>query len=116
MTGVQTCALPICVSTSLAMIFYLIYYSHNRISGAGIGGLTLSSALGCLKVDPQVKIDIYEAASHISEVGAGIVMWKRPWEILKNIGLEDSLLKFLPRPPDDASRACHIFCLQLPID
>ncbi|KAF8803473.1 salicylate hydroxylase [Phlegmacium glaucopus] len=73
------------------------------IVGAGIGGLTLSSALGFLKVESQVKIDIYEASSHISEIGAGINMWKRTWEILKNIGLEGTLLKFLPRPPDDIS-------------
>lgn len=96
-------------------MIFCFYNSHNRISGAGIGGLTLSSALGCMKVEPKVKIDIYEASSHISEIGAGIGMWKRPWEILKSIGLEDTLLKFLLRPPDDVSRACHIYCLQLPI-
>ena len=90
---------------------YLTYYSQNEfieVSGAGIGGLTLSSTLGFLKVGPEIKIDIYEASSHISEIGAGINMWKRTWGIIRSIGLGDSLLKFLPRPPDDISRACHI--------
>jgi hypothetical protein len=90
-----------CVSVSI------IHHSH-RVSGAGIGGLTLSSTLEFLKVGSQVKIDIYEASSHISQVGAGINMWRRTWEIIKSIGLEDTLLKFLPRPPDDISRECHI--------
>ena len=85
------------------------FYLHTEwASGAGIGGLALSSALEFLKVGPQIKIDIYEASSHISEIGAGINMWKRTWEILKSIGLGDTLLKFLPRPPDDISRAYHI--------
>jgi len=76
------------------------------IVGAGIGGLALSSAL---KVGPEIKVDIYEASSHISEIGAGINMWKRTWEILRSIGLGDTLLKFLPRPPDDISRmAFHV--------
>jgi len=66
--------------------------------------LTLSSTLGFLKVDSQIKIDIYEASSHISEIGAGIGLWKRTWDILKNIGLEDALLKFLLCPPDDIYR------------
>ena len=94
---------------------FLPYNLQNRISGAGIGGLTLSSALGYMKVEPKVKIDIYEASPHISEIGAGIGMWKRPWEILKSIGLEDTLLKFLLHPPDDVSRACHMYSLQLPL-
>ena len=74
----------------------------------------MSSALGCLKVESKVKIDIYEASSHISEIGAGIGMWKRPWEILKSIGLEDTLLKFLLRPPDDVSRACYLLLVIAP--
>ena len=41
---------------------------------------------------------------------AGINIWKRTWEIIRNIGLGDALLKFLPRPPDDISRARHISC------
>jgi 2-polyprenyl-6-methoxyphenol hydroxylase-like FAD-dependent oxidoreductase len=85
-------------------------YFTERVSGAGIGGLALSSTLGLLEVGPEIKIDIYEASSHISEIGAGIDMWKRTWEILRSIALGDTLLKVLPRPPDDVSRACHISC------
>lgn len=80
------------------------------IVGAGIGGLALSSALGFMQKDsPFIQIDIYEASSHIAEIGAGINLWKRGWEIMKNVGLEDALLKFIPCPPDDTSRlAFHV--------
>ena len=81
-----------------------------EVSGAGIGGLALSSTLRFLNVGSEVTIDIYEAASHISEIGAGINMWKRTWEILRSTGLGDTLLEFLPHPPDDIARACHISC------
>ena len=104
-------------SASLASRRYVrATYSFNpqndftKASGAGIGGLALSSALGFLKVGPEVKIDIYEATSQMSEIGAGINMWKRTWEILRSIGMGDALLKFLPHPPDDISRAFHISC------
>lgn len=92
------------------IIFNLINSQSEfiEVSGAGIGGLALSSALGFLKAGPEIKVDIYEASSQISEIGAGINIWRRTWEILRSIGLGDTLLKFLPHRPDDISRACHI--------
>lgn len=60
-----------------------------------------------MQKEPFTQIDIYEASSHISEIGAGIHLWKKSWEILKNVGLEDALLKFIPCPPDDTSSSCH---------
>ena len=54
--------------------------------------MTLSSTLEYLKIDnDRVKVDIYEASSHISEIGTGIGMWWRTWEILKNVGFTEPI-------------------------
>ncbi|KAF9471764.1 salicylate hydroxylase [Pholiota conissans] len=78
------------------------------IVGAGIGGLTLSAALGALqeqqKSESNLKIDLYESASIISEIGAGITLWPRVWKIMQSIDLGESLVQFLPRPPDNSTR------------
>jgi len=70
--------------------------------GAGIGGLSLSAGLGHMSKDRKLNINIYEAASHISEIGAGINVWPRTWSIYKALGLEDVLLPLLPEAPDDS--------------
>lgn len=46
-----------------------------------------------------VEIDVYEATAEMTEIGAGIVIWPRTWEILKKLGLEETLTKLLPSPP-----------------
>ena len=66
-------------------------------SGAGIGGLTLSAALRSMNHEKNLDINIYEASSRISEIGAGINVWARTWGIAKAIGLEKKLARFLPR-------------------
>lgn len=64
------------------------------IIGAGIGGLTLAVALGrYLPADLPVRIDIYEAASIVPFIGAGIAVFPRTWEVLSLLGLEDELEK-----------------------
>ncbi|KAF8964494.1 salicylate hydroxylase, partial [Flammula alnicola] len=79
-----------------------------RIRGAGIGGLTLSSALGSLGHGRNLDVDIYEGAAYMSEIGAGINLWPRTWEILKNLGLEQQLVRFLPGVPDDSHRLVFV--------
>ncbi|KAF8193048.1 salicylate hydroxylase [Pholiota molesta] len=76
------------------------------IIGAGIGGLTLSAALGALQrgSESTLEVDIYESASVISEIGAGITLWPRVWKIMQAIDLGESLVKFLPKPPDNSTR------------
>lgn len=44
---------------------------------------------------------MYEAATKFSEVGAGIGVWRRTWQILKTMGLEHDLLQLLDRRPSD---------------
>ncbi|KJA15916.1 hypothetical protein HYPSUDRAFT_71778 [Hypholoma sublateritium FD-334 SS-4] len=75
------------------------------IIGAGIGGLSLSAALGALLNNEKLDINIYESTSVISDsVGAGISLWPRVWETIKAIDLKKSLLQFVSRPPDKSAR------------
>ncbi|KAJ4490652.1 hypothetical protein J3R30DRAFT_3751372 [Lentinula aciculospora] len=60
------------------------------ICGAGIGGLTFALALSRF---PDIDINIYEGARALTEVGAGIGIFPRPWKIIKMLGLEADLLK-----------------------
>ncbi|KAF8964497.1 salicylate hydroxylase [Flammula alnicola] len=71
------------------------------IIGAGIGGLTLSAALGILDHERNLEVDIYESTAHITEVGAGIGFWPRTWEIMRALGVEKKINEFLPEIPDD---------------
>lgn len=74
------------------------------LRGAGIGGLTLSSALGILGRGQDFELDIYEGATHISEIGAGINFWPRTWDIMKSLGMDQELARMLPEAPDDKLR------------
>ncbi|GBE85787.1 FAD/NAD(P)-binding domain-containing protein [Sparassis crispa] len=59
------------------------------IIGAGIGGLVL--ALSLHRFSKNVSVDIYEYAAELTEHGAGIAVWERPWKILVDLGLEKDL-------------------------
>lgn len=78
---------------------------HLSNSGAGIGGLTLSAALRSMNHEKNLDINIYEASSRISPIGAGINFWTRTWGIAKAIGLEEKLARFLPRVPPEGDRS-----------
>ena len=63
------------------------------IIGGGIDGLTSANALSRLNQENDIKIDIYEGAHAFTEIGAGVGVWKRPWSILKKLGLAEDLSK-----------------------
>ncbi|KAF9553097.1 FAD/NAD(P)-binding domain-containing protein [Agrocybe pediades] len=72
------------------------------IVGSGIGGLAMGVALSKLGLVDVIQIDVYESTSKLVQVGAGITIWPRAWEILQNMGLESSLTQRFPpdqRPP-----------------
>ncbi|KAJ4470426.1 hypothetical protein J3R30DRAFT_1218896 [Lentinula aciculospora] len=71
------------------------------IVGGGIGGLACAVAL---KNHPNVEIDLYEQAAQITEIGAGIVIWPRTWDILKSMGLEKDLAVLLKEPPSNVQK------------
>ncbi|KAF8903941.1 hypothetical protein CPB84DRAFT_713432 [Gymnopilus junonius] len=61
------------------------------IVGGGIGGLALALGLKHIVPEKQIHVDIYEAAGELKQVGAGITMWPRALEILKEMGLRETL-------------------------
>ncbi len=68
-------------------------------SGGGIGGLTLAAALSR---SPEIEVHIYEAASRFSDIGAGLGMWKRTWNVMEELGLGDDLSAMIGRELSDA--------------
>ena len=69
------------------------------VSGGGIGGLTLAYALS---KSPDIRVDVYEAASKFTEIGAGIGVWWRTRQVLKYLGLEEDVFRLLTfRPGQD---------------
>jgi salicylate hydroxylase len=57
-------------------------------SGAGISGLTFGLVVG---QNPNVSVEIYEAAPEFLPIGAGIGVWLRVWNLLVKMGLGDVL-------------------------
>ncbi|KAL0948114.1 hypothetical protein HGRIS_010731 [Hohenbuehelia grisea] len=68
------------------------------IIGGGIGGLTCVLAL---KHCEYLEIDLYEAAPVLSELGAGIAIWERAWEILQRLNLAEAFEALLSKPRDN---------------
>ncbi|TFK85074.1 FAD/NAD(P)-binding domain-containing protein [Polyporus arcularius HHB13444] len=61
------------------------------IVGAGLTGVFFAIALE--KYAPDVEFEIYEGASRLSEIGAGIALQARPWTMMQATGLDKELLK-----------------------
>ncbi|KAI1789077.1 hypothetical protein LXA43DRAFT_594825 [Ganoderma leucocontextum] len=55
-----------------------------------MGGLVLGLCLK--KYAPDLDFDIYESATELTELGAGISMSPRTWSIIKMLGLGDELI------------------------
>ncbi|KAG5335738.1 hypothetical protein C0989_000526, partial [Termitomyces sp. Mn162] len=73
--------------------------SYHLSSGGGIGGLALAAFI-CYHSN-DIAVDIYETKNEISSIGAGIAIWKRTWQTLQDIGLEDEVIKRnLPLPKE----------------
>ncbi|KAF9553101.1 FAD/NAD(P)-binding domain-containing protein [Agrocybe pediades] len=66
------------------------------IVGGGIGGLALAVTLKKLGVEEKITLNVYESAAKLTQVGAGVTMWPRAWEIMKNLGMEEQLIAKLP--------------------
>lgn len=58
------------------------------IVGGGPGGLATAIALGKI---PNVTVTIYEQASVLREVGAGISIGQNTWNVLELLGVAGSL-------------------------
>ncbi|EMD35743.1 hypothetical protein CERSUDRAFT_115693 [Gelatoporia subvermispora B] len=62
------------------------------VIGAGIGGLVFAVALH--RLSARVEVDIYESTARFTEIGAGIGMSGRVWEIIEWLGLAEDLKPF----------------------
>ncbi|KDR76855.1 hypothetical protein GALMADRAFT_1328829 [Galerina marginata CBS 339.88] len=72
-------------------------------SGAGLGGLTAAAVIGQQATD--VLIDVYEAKAEVSVLGAPIAIWKRSWQVLQGMGLEDEVrTRGIPLPREGEGR------------
>ena len=63
---------------------------HLRVAVVGGGPGGLATAIAMSRV-PQVTVTIYEQASILREVGAGINIGNNSWNVLELLGVADSL-------------------------
>ena len=73
---------------------YAVTSTHVIIAGAGIGGLT--AALALLK--SGIDCDLYEQASELREVGAGLQLAPNGTRVLFALGLEPRCAARASRP------------------
>jgi salicylate hydroxylase len=64
------------------------------IAGAGIGGLTAASCL----MRAGHRVEIYEQASELAEIGAGIQVSANAMHVLRHLGLEEAITRAGVRP------------------
>lgn len=63
------------------------------ICGGGIAGLALAISISRFSTSKDVIVDIYEAKQALTEIGAGITLWKRPFGVLRALALENDFMK-----------------------
>ncbi|KAF8075333.1 hypothetical protein FPV67DRAFT_1728536 [Lyophyllum atratum] len=51
------------------------------------------SSFVALSEYPDIDVEVYESAAELAEVGAGIGVFPRAWEVIRRLGLEEELLK-----------------------
>lgn len=66
-------------------------------SGGGISGLCLAVLLSQYN---NIDVQVYEAAERFKEIGAGVMIWTRTWQIIERMGLADEFSKISHAPPD----------------
>ncbi|KZV87796.1 FAD/NAD(P)-binding domain-containing protein [Exidia glandulosa HHB12029] len=61
------------------------------IVGGGISGLCLASVLAKYDEDRKLDVVIYESTASFGEVGAGVAVWGRTFQVIRALGLQDDL-------------------------
>ena len=59
----------------------------------------MAIALG--KSHKDIAVDVYEGAHQLNEIGAGVAMWRRPFQVMKAFGLKESMSKELEDVQDE---------------
>ena len=62
------------------------------------------SHLNILNDQEVIHVDLYESAQALTEIGAGITVWPRTWDILKRLGMESAMLEGKLALPEPASK------------
>lgn len=60
----------------------------------------MAVAITRLNLADKIQVDIYEAAAKLTQVGAGITLWPRGWEIIRDLDLEDGLAEHVSPPQE----------------
>lgn len=68
------------------------------IVGGGVAGLTTAISISRFNPNKDINIDIYEGAHAFTDIGAGVGLWLRPWNVMKKLGLTDDLSKICKAP------------------
>ena len=68
-------------------------------SGGGIGGLSLALVLKKFMAPSALAVDLYEAESEFTEMGAGITVWQRTRSIFASLDLQGALENRAVSPP-----------------
>ncbi|KZV88169.1 FAD/NAD(P)-binding domain-containing protein [Exidia glandulosa HHB12029] len=61
------------------------------IIGGGIAGLCLAGTLAKFDSERKLNVVIYEATSSFQEVGAGLTIWGRSFQVMHALGLDEEL-------------------------
>ncbi|KAL1731678.1 hypothetical protein EV714DRAFT_271477 [Schizophyllum commune] len=61
------------------------------VIGGGIGGLATALAIQHFCDISQLEVHIYESASHINQIGAGINLWVKVCAMLSELGLKEDI-------------------------
>ena len=62
----------------------------------------LASCIAQMDRKKKIEVDIYEAATVLAEIGAGINLWPRGFELLAKVGVEKDILRFCERANADS--------------
>ena len=62
----------------------------------------LASAIAYMDKERKSELDVYEATAKLSEIGAGIHLWRRAYEMLVKIGLEKDIVELCERANDSS--------------
>uniref|UniRef100_D8QB72 FAD-binding domain-containing protein n=1 Tax=Schizophyllum commune (strain H4-8 / FGSC 9210) TaxID=578458 RepID=D8QB72_SCHCM len=77
--------------------------------GAGIGGLSVVRAIERFCDMSKLDVHLYEAAAQISEIGAGLSIWQRVYDILTDLGLESDMRECLDNAETDCEQSPSAF-------
>ena len=62
----------------------------------------------------SIQLDVYEAAAQFKEIGAGVMIWARTWEILSLLGMSEDFARIAHARPDKSPGERRILSFSMP--